>query len=502
MTTMSKEYMRSYRAKQAISRGGYLSFQQKFLDALCRQNDPPDVCSLSIGRGNGKSWLAGKILARSISPGDQLFVSGAENVLLAASREQAGIVLGFVKDFLEGCDGYRWRIGGVTHVETGTAIKIISSDSKRALGLGARTRFIVADEPSAWPKTAGLRLWNAVLGSLGKNRTQLVVIGTLAPSPTSGPGAWWPDHIAEGCGDGRYTLLIAADPERWRDWSEVERVNPCMAVNPFLKRRIEREYKRALVSERAAVPFRQYRLNIGGSESTGEQALISESEWQRVCARPIPPREGAPTIGVDLGGNKSWSAACAVFGLRIELKAWCFSSGNRLHLEDQEAADQVPTGTYQELMKAGGLSIDAGRAVPSVALLLERIWDWGPAAIVCDNYRAPELHQVVAGRTRVIEKARSGGEATSNIQALRSLLIDKPSGATMESRALLGAAWVQTAFIIDNAGLSKVVKRDQKRSRDDAAQALILAAGEQARRPAPVKWRAAAISASGKVTWY
>ena len=135
-------------------------------------------------------------------------------------------------------------------------------------------------------------------------------------------------------------------------------------------------------------------------------------------------------------------------------------------------------------------------------MLLERIWDWAPAAIVCDNYRAPELHQVVAGRTRVIEKARSGGEAYRNIQALRSLLIDKPSGVTMESRALLGAAWVQTAFIIDNAGLSKVVKRDQKRSRDDAAQALILAAGEQARRPAPVKWRAAAISASGKVTWY
>ena len=499
MVTMTAQYMRSYRAKQAISRGGLLPFQQRFLDALCRQNDPPDVCSLSIGRGNGKSWLAGKILARSISPEDQLFVSGAENVLLAASREQATIVLGFVKDFLEGCDGYRWRIGGVTHVETGTAIKIISSDSKRALGLGARTRFIVADEPSAWPKTAGLRLWNAVLGSLGKNRTQLVVIGTLAPSPTSGPGAWWPDHIAEGCGDGRYTLLIAADPERWRDWAEVERVNPCMAVNPFLKRRIEREYKRALVSERAAIPFRQYRLNIGGGESTGEQPLISESEWQRVCDRPIPPREAAPIIGVDLGGNRSWSAACAVFpSNRIE--AWASAPGIPA-LEDQESADQVPTGTYQELMKSGGLSIDTGLAVPSVERLLSRIWDWEPAAIVCDSYRAPELHQVVAGRTRVIERARSGGESTGNIQALRSLLIDQPSGATIESRDLLAAAWGQTAFVIDNAGLTKVVKRDARRSRDDAAMSLLLAAGEQARRPAKVDLRGAVIDRQGNVTW-
>ena len=499
MPTMSKEYMRDYRAKQAVSRGELLPFQQRFLDALCRQDDPPDVCSLSIGRGNGKSWLAGKILARSVSPGDQLFVSGAENVLLAASREQAEIVLGFVKDFLEGCDGYRWRIGGVMHVETGTKIKIISSDSKRALGLGARTRFIVADEPSAWPKTAGLRLWNAVLGSLGKNRTQLVVIGTLAPSPLTGTGAWWPEHIAEGCGDGRYTLLIAADPERWRDWAEVERVNPCMAVNPFLKRRIEREYKRALTSERAAIPFRQYRLNIGGNESTGEQPLITSAEWQKVCDRLVPECEGNPIVGIDLGGNRSWSAACAVWPSgRIE--AWGSVPGIP-SLEDQESADQVPIGTYRELINAGGLSIDAGLAVPSIRTLLSRIWSWQPAAIVCDPYRSAELNQVVAGRVRIIEKARSGNESTSNIQALRSLLIDKPSGATMESRDLLAAAWGQTAFVIDNAGLTKIVKRDQRRSRDDAAQALLLAAGELARRPAPVKWRAAHISREGKVTW-
>ena len=46
----------------------------------------------------------------------------------------------------------------------------------------------------------------------------------------------------------------------------------------------------------------------------------------------------------------------------------------------------------------------------------------------------------MAGRVRVIERARSGGEATSNVQALRSLLLlDKPSGVTLrKSRALLG----------------------------------------------------------------
>ena len=130
-----------------------------------------------------------------------------------------------------------------------------------------------------------------------------------------------------------------------------------------------------------------------------------------------------------------------------------------------------------------------------------RIWAWKPAAIVSDSYRAPELHQVVSGRVRVIERARGGGESTSNIQSLRSLLLDTASGVTEPSRALLAAAWAQTNLVISPDGLTKVVKLDQRRSRDDAAQSLLLAAGELARRPAPVELRGAVISREGVVTW-
>ena len=145
--------------------------------------------------------------------------------------------------------------------------------------------------------------------------------------------------------------------------------------------------------------------------------------------------------------------------------------------------------------------MDEGRAVPSIERLLARVWNWNPTAIICDNYRAPELHQVVSGRVRVIERARSGGEATGNIQALRSLLLDTQAGVTEPSRALLGAAWAQTNLVISNEGLVKVTKIDARRSRDDAAAALLLAAGELARRPEPVELRGAVISKSGEVTW-
>ena len=119
-------------------------------------------------------------------------------------------------------------------------------------------------------------------------------------------------------------------------------------------------------------------------------------------------------MGLDLGGTRSWSAAAAIWPSgRIE--AWAIAPGMPA-LADQEREDHMHEGSYAELVRSGGLAVDEGQHVPSIERLLSRVWAWEPLAIVCDNYRAPELHQVVCGRVRVIERARSGGEATSNVQ--------------------------------------------------------------------------------------
>ena len=203
--------------------------------------------------------------------------------------------------------------------------------------------------------------------------------------------------------------------------------------------------------------------------------------------------------GLDLGGTRSWSAAAAIWPSG-RISAWAIAPGVP-SLSDQEREDHQSEGTYSELVKSGGLAVDVGRAVPGIDRLLSRVWGWEPLALVCDNYRAPELHQAVGGRVRIIERARSGGEATSNIQSLRALLLDTEAGVSESSRALLGAAWAQTNLVVGPDGLAKVTKLDQRRSRDDASQALLLAAGEKARRPAPVELRGAVISRSGEVTW-
>ena len=449
-------------------------------------------------RGNGKSWLAGKLIARSLTPGDALHEKAVENILVSASRSQAKIVMDFARSTLGEDAGVRWREDGAIHRDTRARVRIISSDSRRALGLGASVRLIVADEPGAWGPTAGLRLWNAVCTSIGKRRTTLIAIGTLAPAPLTGPASWWPSFVASGSGDGRHVALLQADPERWRDRDEVLRCNPVSAINPHLRRTLEREHEAALVSEMAARTFRQYRLNLPG-DPVDTQPLITPQEWARVVERPVPDREAPPIIGVDLGGTRSWSAASALFpNGRIE--AWAIAPGVP-SLADQERDDQVAQGAYVELARSGGLAVDEGRSVPDIDLLLSRIWAWSPAVLVCDPYRVQELHQVVAGRTRIVERSRGGGETTSNIQALRSLLLDTKSGVTTSTRSLLGASFAQTSLVIDSSGITKVTKSRARRSRDDAAAALLLAAGEQARRPVPVALRAAMISKSGEVTW-
>ena len=210
---------------------------------------------------------------------------------MSSSRNQAAITLEFARAALGEAEGYKWRAEGVTHVESRARVRIVSSDARRALGLGANVRIIIADEPGAWSPIQGRRLWDAMLTSLGKRKTQIIVVGTLAPAPLTGPASWWPSFVAEGSGEGRHVSLLQADPAKWRDFGEVLRVNPVSSINPYLRETLEREHRAALKSERSARTFKQFRLNLPG-EAIESQPLITAAEWERVCARPVPACEG------------------------------------------------------------------------------------------------------------------------------------------------------------------------------------------------------------------
>ena len=178
MGTMTAAYMKTYRAKRAAreSEDGLLCYQRQFLSAVSRRDNRPEIAALSIGRGNGKTFLAGEILARALKPSDDpLFVSGSESVLVSASRPMATLTLEAAHLVLGDDPEFRWRRDGVEHLKTRTRCRVLSSDSRRAYGLGADLNIAVLDEPGSFAPTSGERLWRALLGSLGKNSSSRIL---------------------------------------------------------------------------------------------------------------------------------------------------------------------------------------------------------------------------------------------------------------------------------------------------------------------------------------
>ena len=174
-------------------------FQRRFVRAV--ESDKYDRLALSVPRGNGKSWLAGALCVRAMTPGDRLFAPGCESVLLAASLEQARIVFRFIRLALEDIPSYRFQDSaarvGVVHVPTNTRIRALGSNGKTAMGLGADTALAICDEPGCWETVGGQLLADAVDTALGKvgSVMRVVYIGTVAPALA---GGWWPAMIKAG----------------------------------------------------------------------------------------------------------------------------------------------------------------------------------------------------------------------------------------------------------------------------------------------------------------
>ena len=208
-----------------------LPFQRKFIT----QATHPDVETAlwSSPRGNGKSWLAGYLLTRLLTPEDELFRRGTESVLCAGSIEQARIVYKFVRDELEPTGEYRFldsatRIG-ITHKRTHTKLRVISSNGKTAMGL-VNTPYAIADEPGSWEMAGGQLMYDALMTAQGKPNSPLkiVFIGTIAPADRG----WWPEMVDRGSHGSTYVQKLVGDPEKWDQWSEIRRCNPLTKISP------------------------------------------------------------------------------------------------------------------------------------------------------------------------------------------------------------------------------------------------------------------------------
>ena len=253
------------------------------------------------------------LLARCLTPGDPLHESGKEYILVASSLAQARIVSQFVREELAGAaKEYSWldsttRVA-ITHRETNTRLKVLSSKAKSAFGI-VGCPLLIFDEPGALETVGGTLLSDAVFSSQGKPNSTLrvILIGTIAPS-TAG---WWADLVAAGTNGSVYVMALQGDPERWDSWPEIRRCNPLTAISPTFKKKLLQERDAARKDTRLKGRYLSYRLNVPtGDEST---MLLTTDDYKTMVQRPVPERVGKPLCAVDLGGSRAWSTAVSLW---------------------------------------------------------------------------------------------------------------------------------------------------------------------------------------------
>ena len=441
----------------------------------------PDVAvaALSCPRGNAKTQLAARLAALSISPGSPLFESGIEVLAVSASLEQSRVLLSFVREALgvRGEVDYRWLDSGqrlaVTHKATGTKLRVLSSSARRAMGL-AQFSTIFADEPGSWEARGGRLMFDALRQSLGKRQAQrLVLIGTRAPAE---PGSWWPSLLDSGSGPGRHVTVLAAPPEEpWDAWPTIRKCNPMVNSSASLRATLLRERDEARVSDTLRRSFEAFRLNR--MVDVSNEVLVEADSWQRVEARDVPPRVGRPIVGLDLGAERSWSAAwCLWPNGRSECYALCPGVPD---LDERERQDAMPRGLYRRLADDGVLLVDEGLRVSRPVVLIDHLVGRGivPQVVYCDRFMLGTLTDVVAGRWQVVPRVTRWSEATEDIAAFRRLAADGPLSIAPEGRALARVGLSEASVQSDDQGSVRLVKRRASRSRDDVAVAAVLAAG-------------------------
>ena len=463
-------------------------FQRKFLKAALA----PGIrtAALSLPRGNGKSTLVAWLASRALTPGDPLFVNGAESHIVAASIGQARrSTFKLLREFIETgpIAGYKITESSfacsIRHVETNTRISVLASSGKTSQGL-VRCPWLFADEPGSWETNGGQQLHEAIQTAQGKPGTNMraLYIGTLAPA-TSG---WWHDLVSGGSHGSTHVTALRGRLKKWATARELRRVNPLMWAFPESRAALLEERDQAKADSRHKAAFLSYRLNLPALDE--EVALLTPDEWSRVLGRPVPAADGLPIVGVDLGGGRAWSAAAAVWESgRVEALA---VTGGEPTIEAQEKRDRVPGGTYQRLVDAGTLIPIPGLMDPGPSHLVREVEArWGEVATVCSDWHR-RLSLGDAAPHWNIETRRGGWEdASEDIGGLRRQARDGTLAVADGSRELLTWSLSVARVKPDDRGNIRLIKGDMNnQSRDDVAQAFLLAGGaldRELRRPTP-----------------
>ena len=204
----------------------------------------------------------------------------------------------------------------------------------------------------------------------------------------------------------------------------IRRANPLTAIGPSFRAKLLSERDKARGDSRLKARFLSYRLNVPSADES--QTLLTVDDWAMLTSREVPEREGAPTVGVDLGGGRAFSAAVGIWP-NGRCEAMAVAPGIP-SIEDQERRDRTPKGSYQTLLDVGALEVAEVLRVQPPAQLVEAITrKWGiPRVIVCDRFRLADLQDSARG-IRLEPRVTQWSDSSSDIRALRKITRHAPS---------------------------------------------------------------------------
>ena len=294
-------------------------------------------------------------------------------------------------------------------------------------------------------------------------------------------------------------------------WANVQAANPGLREAPALAAAIKDELAQAKKDGASAHGFRAYRLNMGTSE-TGREALIDAASWERV-ETDDPDMRGEYVLGVDLGGASSWSAVAGYWPETGYLSALA-CTGDDPALEAREREDNVESGLYERMARAGDLRVIAGKRVPDpLDILAPALERWGkPAFVAADRFRQGELLDAMTalGIADVELLARGMGmvDGVADVRDFRKAVLN---GRVKPRRCLLLYSSVAAAEVrITISGDSVLVKGSpgarKPQGRDDCACAAMLAVAVGKRAAdadalKPAEWKVRTITPREDLLW-
>jgi phage terminase large subunit-like protein len=462
-------------------------FQRSWVKkSLAKRNQ---IGILSVARGGGKSTLAA-----GLALGHLTGAWGAEPrrqiIIAARSRDQARIAWQHAASFAETLpDELRERIQLKRsprlelefHADDGPhTIAAIAADSRTALGLAPS--LVICDERAAWPEGRGEDLEQSLVTSLDKRDGRLLMISTSAPNDQHAFSRWIDEppprtHVAEF----RPAPGLAPD-----DRDSLKLANPgcTVGVGPKLAS-LEASAKRAIDQGGHALnSFRLFNRNERIQAETRD-LLLTADEWLNVEADPLPPRSGPVSIGVDMGGSASMSAAAYFWHEtgRLEVIA-AFPSNPTLLQRGQ--SDGVAS-RYTEMHERGELVTLGDKTVPIrefMALVLHRVQGERISALLADRYKAAELSEGMAQAGVPVQPTWRGfgfRDGNEDAQRFRRAVYD--GDVACAPSLLMRSALADAVCLRDASNNIKLVKA-RSNGRIDAVSAAVLAVAEGQRQKA------------------